>query len=55
MEEHNGVDPQYTRFVLPVGAIVNMNGTALYEAVASLFIAQLNGVPMSIGTVLTIA
>ncbi|CAJ0939880.1 unnamed protein product, partial [Mesorhabditis belari] len=50
-----GVDPRVTKFVLPVGTMVNMDGTALYEAVASLFIAQLNGISMGIGTVITVS
>jgi Na+/H+-dicarboxylate symporter len=36
----NGVDRRAVRFVLPLGATVNMDGTALYEAAAALFIAQ---------------
>ncbi len=36
-----------SRFVLPVGATVNMDGTALYEAVAAIFIAQINGRDLS--------
>uniref|UniRef100_A0A1I8BEE6 Amino acid transporter n=1 Tax=Meloidogyne hapla TaxID=6305 RepID=A0A1I8BEE6_MELHA len=55
LEEINGVLPKYTKFVLPVGAMVNMDGTALYEAVASVFIAQMNGLEMNPGTVVTIA
>ena len=35
-----------SRFVLPVGATVNMDGTALYEAVAAIFIAQINNRPL---------
>ncbi|MDA0712387.1 MAG: dicarboxylate/amino acid:cation symporter [bacterium] len=38
------VSPAISRFVLPLGATINMNGTALYEAVAALFVAQLYGV-----------
>lgn len=34
------------QFVLPIGATVNMDGTALYEAVAAIFIAQMMGVPL---------
>jgi len=42
-EEKNKINKLISRFVLPVGATVNMNGTALYEAVAVIFIAQLCG------------
>ncbi|GMV81164.1 MAG: sodium:dicarboxylate symporter [Planctomycetota bacterium] len=46
MEEKNGVSPKTVGFVVPLGATVNMNGTALYEAVAALFIAQAYGVEL---------
>ena len=54
LEENNGVDKRVTRFVLPVGATVNMDGTALYEAVAAIFIAQMNGVNLDAGQVITV-
>jgi len=41
--------------VLPVGATVNMDGTALYEAVAAIFIAQLNGRELAFGQICTIS
>jgi len=44
-----GVDDKARRFVLPLGATVNMDGTALYEAVAALFIAQAYGIDLSFG------
>ena len=45
--EHNaGVSNKVTSFVLPLGATVNMDGTALYECVAAMFIAQAYGVEM---------
>ena len=40
IERKNNVDPRVTRFVLPIGATINMDGTALYEAIAAIFIAQ---------------
>ena len=55
LEEDCGIDPRVTHFVAPVGATINMDGTALYEAVAAIFIAQLNGMwPMDIGKLITI-
>ena len=46
--EQAGVRPQVTSFVLPLGATINMDGTALYEAVAVLFIAQVYGIDLTI-------
>lgn len=40
VEEHVGVDGEVASFVLPMGATVNMDGTSLYQAVASIFIMQ---------------
>ena len=40
VEEHVGVDKEVSSFVLPVGATINMDGTSLYQAVASVFIMQ---------------
>lgn len=44
--EEAGVSPEATAFVLPLGATVNMNGTALYESVAAIFIAQAFGIQL---------
>jgi Na+/H+-dicarboxylate symporter len=45
----NKVDERAIRFVVPLGATVNMNGTALYEAEAALFIAQAYGIHLGFG------
>ncbi|PKU30564.1 hypothetical protein llap_19133 [Limosa lapponica baueri] len=54
LEEINGVDKRVTRFVLPVGATINMDGTALYEALAAIFIAQVNNFDLNFGQIITI-
>ena len=54
LEENAKVDRRVSRFVLPVGATINMDGTALYEAVASIFIAQINSIDLSVGQVITV-
>ncbi len=43
----NQVDAKAVKFVLPLGATINMDGTALYEAAAVLFIAQAYGIDLS--------
>ncbi len=53
--EKAGVSKQSTEFVLPLGATINMDGTALYEAVAAIFIAQAIGIDLSIGQQVVIA
>lgn len=52
--DNMGIDPRVTRFVIPVGATVNMDGTALYEAVAAIFIAQLRNVGLSFGKLVAV-
>jgi Na+/H+-dicarboxylate symporter len=47
VEEKNEVSNRSASFVLPIGATINMDGTALYEAVAAIFIAQAYGVPLA--------
>ncbi|MFN2384099.1 MAG: dicarboxylate/amino acid:cation symporter [Gemmatimonadota bacterium] len=48
-EENLGVPPSINSFVLTIGASANQNGTALYEGVTVLFLAQLAGVDLTIG------
>jgi Na+/H+-dicarboxylate symporter len=54
LQENTGVSNKVTSFVLPLGATVNMDGTALYEAVAAMFIAQAYGIDLGIGQQLVI-
>lgn len=49
VEKKNGVSNKIASFTLPLGATINMNGTALYECVAAMFIAQAYGIDLSIG------
>ena len=53
-EENNRVSNRSASFVLPLGATVNMDGTALYEAVTVIFIAQSMGIPLGGGALLVI-
>merc|ERR1712013_198203 len=52
--EKNRVDPRISKFVLPIGATVNMDGTALFVTVASIFIAQMNDIPLNAGSYATV-
>jgi Na+/H+-dicarboxylate symporter len=48
VEHNSGVSNKISSFTLPLGATINMDGTALYECVAAMFIAQAYGAEMSI-------
>ncbi|KAM4577089.1 excitatory amino acid transporter 3-like [Odontesthes bonariensis] len=48
------VDRRITRFMLPIATNISMNGTALYEVVAAVFIAQLNYVKLSVSQMITL-
>ena len=48
VQRRAGVSPSTAGFVLPLGATINMNGTALYECAAALFIAQAYGLDLSL-------
>ena len=54
VEENIGVSNKVSSFVLPLGATVNMNGTALYECAAALFLAQAYGLDLTLGVQFTI-
>ncbi len=48
-QEKTGISNKIASFVLPLGSTVNMNGTALYEGVTAIFIAQAYGIDLTIG------
>ncbi len=48
VEQNSGVSNKISSFTLPLGATINMDGTALYECVAAIFIAQAYGVDLSL-------
>lgn len=49
VESNSGVSNKISSFTLPLGATINMDGTALYECIAVIFIAQAYGVDLSVG------
>jgi Na+/H+-dicarboxylate symporter len=51
----NGVSARSAQFLAPLGATLNMNGTALYEAVAAVFIAQAHGIDLGIGELVVVS
>ena len=53
-QENLGVRPQTAGFVIPLGTQLNMDGTALYEAAAALFVANLMGLDLSLGQQLVV-
>jgi Na+/H+-dicarboxylate symporter len=54
VETKDGVSSKISSFTLPLGATINMNGTALYECVAVMFIAQAYGIDLSLGQQLVV-
>ena len=53
-EEKLGVNNSVSSFVLPLGATMNMDGTALFEAMAAIFLAYLYGIELSTAMIITI-
>ncbi|WP_135612887.1 dicarboxylate/amino acid:cation symporter [Methanococcoides sp. AM1] len=51
-EDKLGVRPSISQFVIPLGATINMNGTALYQSIAAVFLAQVFGVELGFGALL---
>ncbi|XP_040207178.1 neutral amino acid transporter A [Rana temporaria] len=54
IEENNGVDKRISRFILPIGATVNMDGAAIFQCMAAVFIAQMNNIDLNAGQIFTI-
>ena len=52
--EKMGVSKEVTSFVLPLGATINMDGTAIYQGVCAIFIAQVFGIDLTVGQQFTI-
>uniref|UniRef100_A0A0K8SXQ7 Amino acid transporter n=1 Tax=Lygus hesperus TaxID=30085 RepID=A0A0K8SXQ7_LYGHE len=55
LEEKNGIDTRVSRFVMPIGATINMDGTALYEAVAVIFISQVRHLSLSLTQIISVS
>lgn len=53
-EEKLHVHPSVSQFVIPLGATINMNGTALYQGVATMFLAQVFGVDLGMSAILLV-
>ncbi|XP_073528269.1 neutral amino acid transporter A [Phyllobates terribilis] len=54
IEENNGIDKRISRFILPIGATVNMDGAAIFQCMAAVFIAQMNNYDLNAGQIFTI-
>ena len=54
VEEKLQVHPSVSQFVIPLGATINMNGTALYQGVATLFLAQVFGVDLAMSALVLV-
>lgn len=53
-EEKLNIHPSVSQFVIPLGTTINMNGTALYQGVATVFLAQVFGIDLSLSVLLLV-
>lgn len=53
-EEKMGIEPSVSRFIIPVGVSINMDGTAVFQAIATLFLAQVYGLELDMPTILIV-
>ena len=53
-ENRLGISKEIAAFTIPLGATINMDGTAIMQGVATLFVAQVYGIPMTLGMMLTV-
>ena len=53
-EEKLNVSPKVSNFLIPIGSTINMDGTALYQCVSTLFIAQAYGIDMTLSSILLV-
>src|SRR5690606_11611141 len=53
-EEKMGINPSVSRFIIPVGVSINMDGTAVFQAIATLFLAQVYGLELDLPTTLIV-
>ncbi len=53
-EEKMGINPSVSRFIIPVGVSLNMDGTAVFQAIATLFLAQVYGLQLDTATIMVI-
>lgn len=55
LEDKTSIDPRVIRFTLTIGSVINMDGTAVYEAVAAIFIAQANNMELTMMDLVVVA
>lgn len=53
-EEKMGIDPSVSRFIIPIGVSINMDGTAVFQAIATIFLAQVYGLQLDTPTLMIV-